>query len=604
MSKKAMETAAQGNKEDRDADAQIRFKSEEIISKDDQIESTKAEMGEVRQENQRLKMHLERITKEYKILETQFQDIMVQQEATTTAAAPIASSYLSSQQDFEERHISLSLGRTSTSNLKKEVTMIKSRSKDDNRDRGLDLGLDSSNKQFEAFKTDHRLSSNEPLTNNTSADNSLEEEKKEDVMGETWPPPKIQKRIIAEDEVDSQHNGGKRARVSVRARCDTPTMNDGCQWRKYGQKIAKGNPCPRAYYRCTVAPSCPVRKQVQRCAEDMSILITTYEGTHNHPLAAAATAMASTTSAAASMLLSGSSSSSRSVGLGQQLSTSTSATTTSAGLHGLTYNNLANGMTSSQPRPHQFYIQNTSQISSSPNTHPTITLDLTTSNPFTSPFSHPHFNRFASSSYDASQLFPSKSTSLNFGSIEPASLSWATNHNNALSYRNMYPQSNNRNNHNLGSLTLASTRQQPQENIYQSFMQKSNQQPLQHNNYQQQLRPDHIAAATKAITADPSFQTALAAALTSIIGGTSGGPSTKVQVSSGLENNLGQKMKWVDQISTQKGNGCGSSYLNTSSAASNNAQSSGLTFLQQPSSAASKSKSTSPSENKQDQNTS
>uniref|UniRef100_A0A1J3GYK2 Putative WRKY transcription factor 74 n=1 Tax=Noccaea caerulescens TaxID=107243 RepID=A0A1J3GYK2_NOCCA len=82
----------------------------------------------------------------------------------------------------------------------------------------------------------------------------------------------------------------KKRKVRVKRSIKVPAISnkiadippDEYSWRKYGQKPIKGSPHPRGYYKCSSVRGCPARKHVERCVDETSMLIVTYEGEHNH----------------------------------------------------------------------------------------------------------------------------------------------------------------------------------------------------------------------------------------------------------------------------------------------------------------------------------
>ncbi|CAL9111632.1 unnamed protein product [Musa acuminata var. zebrina] len=108
-----------------------------------------------------------------------------------------------------------------------------------------------------------------------------------EALDETEPDAKRWKTEGDHEELSAPGNRATREpRVVVQTHSDVDILDDGYRWRKYGQKVVKGNPNPRSYYKCTTM-GCPVRKHVERASQDPSSVITTYEGKHNHDVPAA-----------------------------------------------------------------------------------------------------------------------------------------------------------------------------------------------------------------------------------------------------------------------------------------------------------------------------
>ncbi|KAG1365656.1 hypothetical protein COCNU_12G006560 [Cocos nucifera] len=108
-----------------------------------------------------------------------------------------------------------------------------------------------------------------------------------DGFDEDEPDAELCRKDGDNEGISASGNGTVREpRVVVQTTSDVDILDDGYRWRKYGQKVVKGNPNPRSYYKCTTA-GCPVRKHVERASHDLRAVITTYEGKHNHDVPAA-----------------------------------------------------------------------------------------------------------------------------------------------------------------------------------------------------------------------------------------------------------------------------------------------------------------------------
>ncbi|KAL0926827.1 hypothetical protein M5K25_003078 [Dendrobium thyrsiflorum] len=127
---------------------------------------------------------------------------------------------------------------------------------------------------------------------------SSEDEELEDEEAEDGEPEHKRRNLETRVIESSSHRTVTEPRIILQTTSEVDLLDDGYRWRKYGQKLVKGNPHPRSYYKCT-STGCNVRKHVERASTDPKAVVTTYEGKHNHDVPAARNSSHNTSSSSA-----------------------------------------------------------------------------------------------------------------------------------------------------------------------------------------------------------------------------------------------------------------------------------------------------------------
>ncbi|KAJ6758673.1 WRKY TRANSCRIPTION FACTOR 32-RELATED [Salix koriyanagi] len=131
----------------------------------------------------------------------------------------------------------------------------------------------------------------------------MSQSRNETLVQGQWDPNKMAPVGFASTGVQEKHAAEPRLKIRIKERsapCSVPALktkkepeiiihtvsdegssNDGYRWRKYGQKMLKGNSLVRSYYRCS-SSACPARKHVERATDDATSTTITYAGKHDH----------------------------------------------------------------------------------------------------------------------------------------------------------------------------------------------------------------------------------------------------------------------------------------------------------------------------------